>query len=215
MGGIGSGRRAGSGRETVDSCRSLDVNRLHRAGCLRPGWHGGWQWTVDGKRVAWIGLHAEECRLHLSYRVRLWGGDWESIEETVRLVWAGCPFGGERPYFACPGLVNGISCGRRVAKLYGPGRYFLCRHCYGLAYGSQSESRWDRTLRRANKLRRKLGGEPGMQAPLPPRPKGMWSRTYSLLLDRLFETEDAADEAFVAHTSRLLAHLNRRDGFKR
>jgi hypothetical protein len=39
-----------------------------------------------------------------------------------------------RPYFVCPGVVNGTACGRRVAKLYGPGRYFVCRHCYRLAY---------------------------------------------------------------------------------
>ena len=52
MGGFGSGRR--DGRPTVEGCRSLDVNRLHREECLRPGWVGGWQWTRDGERVAWI-----------------------------------------------------------------------------------------------------------------------------------------------------------------
>ena len=46
MGGLGSGRPSGSGRSTVEACRSIDVNRLHREGCLRPGWGGGWQWTA-------------------------------------------------------------------------------------------------------------------------------------------------------------------------
>ena len=41
MGGIGSGRPSGLGRDTVESCRAIDVNRLHREGCLRPGWCGG------------------------------------------------------------------------------------------------------------------------------------------------------------------------------
>ncbi len=59
MGGIGSGRPRGSGRDTVEACRSLDVNRLHREGCLRAGWVGGWQWTRDGERVASISLRAE------------------------------------------------------------------------------------------------------------------------------------------------------------
>jgi hypothetical protein len=36
MGGLGSGRPGGSGRDTVEACRSLDVNRLHREGCLGP-----------------------------------------------------------------------------------------------------------------------------------------------------------------------------------
>ena len=37
MGGLGSGRGSGLGRETVEDCGSIDVNRLHKAGCLRPG----------------------------------------------------------------------------------------------------------------------------------------------------------------------------------
>ena len=38
MGGFGSGRPSGQGgRDKVEECRSLDVNRLHREGCLRRG----------------------------------------------------------------------------------------------------------------------------------------------------------------------------------
>src|SRR3954452_7352208 len=83
MGGFGSGRRSGGGREVVESCRSLDVNRLHRAGCLRPGWSGSWLWTRDGEQVAWIGLRAEADLLRLLYRVRVAGGDWQEVDETV------------------------------------------------------------------------------------------------------------------------------------
>ena len=156
----------------MESCRSIDVNRLHKAGCLRAGWWGGWQWTRDGEKVASINLRAEADRLHLSYRVRIGGGEWEDVEETVRIVRVPCRFGGARPYFICPGVVNGIACGRRVAKLHGPGRYFLCRHCYRLAHASQSESGWDRALRRANKIRQRLGGDPGMAAPFPEEAEG-------------------------------------------
>jgi hypothetical protein len=38
-----------------------------------------------------------------------------------------------------PCTVIGIARRRRVAKLYRPGRYFVCRHCYRLAHASQSE----------------------------------------------------------------------------
>jgi putative DNA primase/helicase len=38
--------------EQVETSRALDVNRLHRKGCLRSGWLGGWQWTDGGKQVA-------------------------------------------------------------------------------------------------------------------------------------------------------------------
>src|SRR4051794_6902971 len=73
MGGFGSGRRSGSGRDTVESCRSIDVNRLHKAGCLRSGYWGSWQWTRNGERVASINAHADADQLHLSYRVRIGG----------------------------------------------------------------------------------------------------------------------------------------------
>ena len=47
MGGFGSGRRSGSGRNTLEAC-------------LAPGSWGGWQWTLDGDKVAQIGLRSEE-----------------------------------------------------------------------------------------------------------------------------------------------------------
>jgi hypothetical protein len=139
MGRIGSGRPGGIGRETVESFRSIDINHLHQEGCLSPGWTGVWQWTHDGERVAWINMHMESERLVLSYRDRISGGDWHDITEPVPIVHVPCRFGSRRPYFICPGMVNGTACGRRVAKLYGADRYFLCRHCYRLPYTSQSE----------------------------------------------------------------------------
>ena len=208
MGGFGSGRPGGSGRGTVEVCRSIDVNRLHKSGCLRAGWMGGWQWTRDSEKVASINLHAEEDRLHLTYHMRVGGGLWEDVAETVRIVRAPCRFGGARPYFICPGVVSGVACGRRVAKLYGPGRYFLCRHCYRLAYASQSEGAWDRTLRRVNKIKQRLRGDSGMAAPFPPKPKGMWSRTYDRLRERAFEDAKHADETFALQAERLRARID-------
>jgi hypothetical protein len=207
MGGFGSGRPSGSGRDTVEACRAIDVNRLQKTGCLSAGWSGGWQWTRDGEKVAWINLRAEADRLHLAYRVRIAGGEWQDVEEAVRIVRVPCRLGGARSYFICPGVVNGLACGRRIAKLHGPGRYFLCRHCYRLAHTSQSEREWDRALRRANKIRQRLGGDPGMAAPFPKKPKGMWRRTYERLREQAFEEEMLADEAFAISAERLLARI--------
>ena len=209
MGGFGSGRPSGYGRQIVEACRSIDVNRLHREGCLVPGWGGGWQWTCDGEKVASINMRAEDDLLNLSYRVRIADGDWEDVGETVRIVRVPCRFGGTRPYFICPGVVDGAVCGRRVVKLYGPGRYFLCRHCYRLANASQNEEAWDRSLRRAGKIRRRLGGEDGAAIPFPARPKGMWQRTYERLREEALEAEILADEAFIMRAQRLLNHLER------
>jgi hypothetical protein len=188
------------------------VNRLHKAGCLRNSWTGGWQWTRGGEQVASINLRAEADRLHLSYRVRVGSGDWQDVEETARIVRVPCRLGGLRPYFICPGVVSGVSCGRRVAKLYGPGRYFLCRHCYRLAHAIQSEGTMDRALRRANKIRQRLGGTPGMASPFPERPRGMWQRTYERLRREALNAEIAAEAAFEVQASRLLARIDRAEG---
>jgi hypothetical protein len=207
MGGFGSGRPSGTGRAKVEGCRSLDINRLHREGCLRHGWSGAWQWTRGGERVASISLNAKDQGLHLAYRLRIGGGEWEDIGESVRIVYIACRHGGARPYFVCPGVVNGRACGRRVAKLYLPGRYFVCRHCNRLAYASQSEGGLDRALRRANAIRQRLGGDPGMASPFPKRPKGMWRRTYDRLHSQTFEIEMRAEEAMDLHLVTLAARI--------
>lgn len=192
MGGFGSGRRGY--REKVEHHRSLDVNRLHKAGCLAAGFAGGWHWMRDGERVANITMRCDGEVLTLDYRYRINHGPWQDVTQPVRLERTACAYGGTRPWFICPGEVNGRYCGRRVAKLYAGGAHFLCRHCYGLAYASQSETAIDRLLSQANKLRVKLGGQPGVDM-VPPKPLGMHWRTY----ERHYQTLLAADEAYYRY----------------
>jgi len=173
MGGYGSGRRGWKGK--VESCRSLGVTRLNKEGWLQPGTGVSLEWRTDGEQVASIGLRAEADQLILNYRVYN-GEDWTEVEETVPLARSPCRFGGMRTYFICPGEKNGQPCFRRVTKLFLGGQYFLCRHCYDLAYASQSESRSFRLQRRADKRKIALGGGPGTT--IPPKPKGMHWRTY-------------------------------------
>jgi hypothetical protein len=42
-------------------------------------------------------VRAEMDRVHLSYRWRVTGGEFQDVEETVRIVRAPCRFGGSRP----------------------------------------------------------------------------------------------------------------------
>lgn len=201
MGGSRSGRSSGWGRYRVESYHSLNVNCLNKAGCLQPNGMRGWQWTRDGEAGASITLWAEADWLHLYYRMRGGSGAWEDIAEAVPIVRAPCRFGGERPYFVCPGMVAGVACGRRVIKLYGPNR-FLCRHCNRLAYASQSEDDWGRALRRVNKVRQRLGGAPGLPARFLSRPKGMWQRTFERLRAQAMEAEMLENNALVVQVGR-------------
>lgn len=194
MGGYGSGRPGWHGK--VEQCRSLDINKLRRAGALAPGYGSGWQWTCDGEVVSSISLRASESALHLSYRMSSLPDDQANVSYSVPLTWVECTKGGSRPYFICPMSRNGRYCGRRVGKLYQRGRWFACRHCHQLAYQSQSETRHDRLLRRRNKLSARLSpaGEVDI---FPPRPKGMWQSTYEARLQEIWRLEEEADAAFV------------------
>jgi hypothetical protein len=197
MGGLGSTRWNGvATKKTIEGKRAIDINRLNRAGCLRPGYCSSCRWMRDGEPVASIQLRREGDQLRLSYRVQQHGGDWQDVEQLIPIVWRPCRFAGVRPYFAC-------GCGRRVAKLYGAGTYFLCRHCYHLAYASQREDRYHRALRRANHIRRRLGGEPGIAA-LPDRPKGMHQPTYQRLQSKIIDAEMLAEEQLAVFVDRLL-----------
>jgi len=195
MGGIGSGRKAGFGRPKVESRRAIDVNRLNREGCLSPGWSGLWRWSRDGETVASIGLKAENALLRLTYRVREGGNDWEDIDYGVMIDRTSCNYGGSRPWFICPGVVRGTPCGRRAGKLHSVGRWFLCRRCGDLRYTSQSETCLDRRLRRANMLRMRLGGEPGWDALVAPRPKGMHRRRYERMVEEILDIDAEVDAA--------------------
>ena len=48
-----------------------------------------------------------------------------------------------------------------------------------LVYLADNLKGWTR-----NKIKQRLGGDAGMAAHFPPKPKGMWSRTYERLRER-------------------------------
>jgi hypothetical protein len=148
MGGYGSGR-SGAGKTRVESCRSIDINRLVQEGVVRPGHssRGGWKWTQDGEEVSSLGYEvetqAEAGTLRLRYRVMSAEGEGASQDYKIALVTTLLVSGGRRWWFLCPACRNGTPpCRRRVGKLYLPpgGRIFACRRCYDLAYESSRKS---------------------------------------------------------------------------
>jgi hypothetical protein len=187
LGGAGSGSwYRWDKKTTTEGCRSLDIRRLHREGLLKSGHRFSWCWRRAEQKVASIKVLVYQDYVVLSYRHRSGpGGEWEEVMEPIALQWTPCNFGGERPWFICPG----VACGRRVAILYRQGKYFLCRHCYDLRYESQREDKMDRALRRAQKIRQRLGGSANTMEPFPKRPKGMHHDTYRRLFWEHYEAE--------------------------
>jgi len=185
MGGIGSGRQRCwfAGNSTADYL-SIDVRYWNREGRLAPHQSFDRTWSRQGEVVSSIRVRTEPDRVILTNRHRSGGEDRKDASYPVYLDWTTCNFGGQRPWFLCP--VRG--CSRRVAILYGGG-IFAYRHCYRLTYPSQRETGYNRMARRANKLRDKLGWEPGFLNGNGGKPKGMHWRT--------FERLTAQHEAFV------------------
>jgi len=173
VGGRGSGRRAGyAGRSTTEDSLPLDIRRLRRAGVLAPGRICGWQWTMNDYIRASIQIRADVWQVELTYTYTARQQPAECIRQVVMLEKTPCTLGGRRSWFRCP------ACARRVAVIYGAGRLFACRHCKQLAYGSQGEAADDRAARRADRLRKRLGWEPGILNGPGGRPKGMHWQTY-------------------------------------
>lgn len=212
MGGYGSGRwgrhRA---KGTTDPLPRLDVHHLARLGLIVPG-------AVRSLAVAWsrgdepagdILVRYDDGRPHevvLEYRVRKEDDEaWRPVRESVGLDRTPCPYGGKRPWFLCP------RCLSRRAVLFGLGGRFRCRACHGLAYPSTREGTADRHRRRADELRRRLGGKPG-DLLVPRKPKGMHRRTYERLAADLRAREVAFLIGFGAETDAMVARIERRYG---
>ena len=206
MGGVGSGNWYRFDKKTTTGdCHSIDVRYLHREGLLEPGHRFSLSWSRADSETGSIGgmVSGEERpgRVLLYYRHRSGLGDeWKDVQEPVSLDWSACHFGRESPWFICPGA----GCGRRVAILYGLGKYFLCRRCYVLVYESQRENGMHRDLRRAQSIRERLGGSAIMTRPFPEKPKGMHWKTYERLWWEHHEAE-------LEHLAGMRQWLDRRE----
>lgn len=92
---------------------------------------------------------------------------------TLRLAETAQPLGGHRPWLVC------VGCGSRRRILYLCRAGARCRLCIGHVYERTPKS--DRSLRDLQKVRRRLDGTFSLLDPFPPKPKGMWWRTYFAL----------------------------------
>ena len=204
MGGYGSGRSGG--RPTTESGLTLTLSKLLRDQLFRPGcaWGGSivWTHTSTGERVGSIGYEAhlgpDSGRVRLKYTTTRWDGEKRESDYWIQVETTPQPLGGRRWWFVCPRT------GRRAAKLHLPnGAFtFASRQAYRLAYACQREPAHDRALRRAFKLRGKLGVNGGI-GDYVPKPKWMRWRTYERAMAKI----DRAEEVVEEHTALLLDRL--------
>ena len=126
------------GRDTCESCKSIDVRRWHREGRWLAGHQFSWSWTSSGEPFGAINVSAESDAVVLMYQAHgFLAARSKCIERRVPIAWTPCHLGGRRPWFVCSVHTNGQYCGRRVAVLYAAGELFACRRCCALAYASQ------------------------------------------------------------------------------
>lgn len=199
MGGPGSGTwLRWNKRPTLEDTLAVDVRDWARRGLLAPGTWFSWQWSRGGQPTGNIQIQSQVGRVVLHYRARRGGEEeWSTVEQPIALSFTPCHLGGRRVWLRCP------RCGRRVAKLFLAGA-FICRNCACLPYASQSEGAYDRAARRADKIRRRLGGCPGGEEPFPPRPRWMQHRTYERLQATEAHWRDLADQGVLIAMQRLL-----------
>jgi hypothetical protein len=133
-------------KTTMEETKRIDIRYMKNRGLLKPFKTGSLNWSVGGEPSGDIRYTCHHDYLQLNYRYRENGEEWQPVEEKVFFDRTPCNYGGERLWFLCP------RCGRRVVVLSGYGARFLCRHCYGLSYGSQNEGALDRLVGQKHKL---------------------------------------------------------------
>ena len=175
-------------RITTEDCLALNVSALAREGFIADGVraHGTLSWVMGSyNRRASVGFSTNTVgdvvpTVELTYSV-----DEQAIRQTLELVRVAQPFGGHRWWFNCP--LEATRCG--IVYLPPGQTCFASRRAYGLVYASQYESPEIRAIRRADKIRERLGGQSLMSAPFPPKPPRMWTRTYERARERCAEAE--------------------------
>jgi hypothetical protein len=196
--------RSGGGRPTAESCLTLDICWLMRRGACAPRKLGAGTLTFSqaGYRTGSIGYEIamadDRGFMQLRYTSTVWDGEKRKHDYRIDLTATPQPFGGRRWWFICPKR------GDLVRKLYlPPGAFtFPSREAYRIGYRSQRESPHDRDINRAFKLRRRLGSEDGLDAPIE-KPKGLHWKTYG----RQMRKVKAAEAATLPRTLALLERL--------
>ena len=207
MGGFGSGRHGGG--PTVENSLTLDIDKLRRDDLIVPNIYRRvsltWSWTGTGERIADITMVVdtsdERGTIYLQFVSRNPAtGERTETDQPIRLTTIEQPFGGRRWYAICP--YSGAWC----SKLYLPpgATKFAARAAWRrLAYKVQREAPYDQALRRAFRLRARLGDHRGGIGDPIPKPRWMRWRTYESRLAEIERAEMQVEGHLAAFVDRL------------
>jgi hypothetical protein len=201
MGGPGSGRFLRfNTKPTVERQIFIDIRLLKRKNALTPGTVGKLSWSSHGNKRGAVHFEVQKNRLILKYGHRGRGGAWEGVKQAILIEQTPCNYGGNRKWFLCS------QCERKVEilySLYGEKKYFLCRDCHGLTYTSCNTHPTKRMFNKANRLKEKIGVEPGIMDFIPEKPKGMHRSTFYKAVREIQKLELLGDQAMFEKWERL------------
>jgi hypothetical protein len=181
MDGRSSGGHNSKGKLRDVQCARLDVHELTRDGKLKIG-SSGWLFGTIRFEVTG-GPDAQQLVLEFPC-MSASGQTLEPLRQVISCYWRKAHYGGRYLVFLCS------ECDRSARVLYG--RYehhhhriwfFSCRKCAGITYQSTMGHRWDRSARRVEKLRARVGWRTGGTVPI--KPRGMHEKTYQRILGAL------------------------------
>lgn len=154
-------------KRTVEEVRHISTAFLKEHDCFCELKSGSLEWTNrQGQNMGSIGftvrVHQSEGEIRFQYsRTHAQPGQRDNLEYPVRLTATPCNYGGQRWWFVCPLVRDGVPCNGRVGKLYHGDKYFGCRRCYNLTYKScqEHDARIDRLRKNPLLLRQWLDTE--------------------------------------------------------
>jgi hypothetical protein len=190
-------------RNCLEDGLKLDLDRLIRQGCVRPGAAFGpcpIHWTDDyfGEEIA-IGLLSGHMQGERTGWLKIQIGN---LDQRISLLTKTCHFGGRRWYFQCP--VTQRCCS--VLWMLPGAAWFCSRQAWGsqVAYKSQFASPQYRAQLGQAKIRSRLidNLDPD-EWDFPPKPKWMRWHTYQRNLQKFEAYEEVRDRGFLRSFHRL------------
>ena len=185
MGGFGSGNWQRPRKGHVEECPHIDIRQWYREFPMFPSLTFRLTLSTNGSAARDINVYPWFKHVVITHINQSANAIKSTAEEIIAIDFTGCHYGGERPWFVCPAL----PCGKRAAILYHGAEGFRCRRCADLAYPSQCENRALRAMRKARKLRLKLGARSSLVAPLPTKPARMHGHRYLILLHAAIDAQ--------------------------